>query len=344
MVVGKTGPELVAKLLSHFVQYYVEQSAAENHAVREAACGCIAELALKVDRDSVRPFVGKLLETLEVCFRDQSWPVRDGACNACGDFVSVFPTESKTLLPRLMDHWVAHLGDCIWSVREDSAVALGKVIPILDAAQKEEVLLLLRKNLPLATTQPAESHLNARVENVTKFGVADVKRSHDNDEDIHTDRQTYSCGSLAPKLHSGESSDYCYKRDPEPWELSDGAVYLLREMSPLYPKECEGLLPVLSEVSRVSGFAHCFNLWETIWKQLPAIASRLGVTSFSPHWERFAPSLMQTVRTGNRLSLCAAVACVEKMTKILGKEVVSTAFVPSQWDELQRCLAERGAT
>lgn len=60
------------------VQFYVTQSEADNHAVREAACACIAELATKLDKDRVRPHVSKLLDTLKVCFQDDSWPVRDG--------------------------------------------------------------------------------------------------------------------------------------------------------------------------------------------------------------------------------------------------------------------------
>ena len=43
---------------------------------------CISELVRKVDADAVRPSVPSLLEGLLVCFRDQSWPVRQAAC--CG--------------------------------------------------------------------------------------------------------------------------------------------------------------------------------------------------------------------------------------------------------------------
>lgn len=60
------------------VDYYVSQSLADNHAVREAACTCIAELGNKIDPESVRPHVTRLLDTLKVCFQDDSWPVRDG--------------------------------------------------------------------------------------------------------------------------------------------------------------------------------------------------------------------------------------------------------------------------
>lgn len=46
--------------------------------MREAACACIAELGLKLNPNVVRPFVKGLLDTLLICFKDESWPVRDG--------------------------------------------------------------------------------------------------------------------------------------------------------------------------------------------------------------------------------------------------------------------------
>ncbi len=57
------------------VSYYIMQSKANNHAVREAACACIAELMIKVDPDAVRPHVPKLLSALLLAFKDASWPV-----------------------------------------------------------------------------------------------------------------------------------------------------------------------------------------------------------------------------------------------------------------------------
>lgn len=60
------------------VAYYIEATEADNHAVREAACACIAELALKISRSAVRAHVPDLLHALTVCFSDDSWPVRDG--------------------------------------------------------------------------------------------------------------------------------------------------------------------------------------------------------------------------------------------------------------------------
>ncbi|KAG8226262.1 hypothetical protein J437_LFUL004819 [Ladona fulva] len=82
-VTGTAGKELVLKFISHVVDYYVVATESDNHAVREAACACIAELGVKIQPEAVRPHVDKMLHTLLTCFRDDSWPVRDG--NICSN-------------------------------------------------------------------------------------------------------------------------------------------------------------------------------------------------------------------------------------------------------------------
>ena len=42
----------------------------------------------------------------------------------------------------------------------------------------------------------------------------------------------FSCGSLAPKLtRGGGCMDHGFTRDKELWEMSDGTIFLLREIS-----------------------------------------------------------------------------------------------------------------
>ena len=60
------------------VSFYIVESQASNHAVREAACACIAELGTKVSPERLRTRIGSLVGALLDCFKDDSWPVRDG--------------------------------------------------------------------------------------------------------------------------------------------------------------------------------------------------------------------------------------------------------------------------
>jgi hypothetical protein len=99
-VFGDKGKEIVCRYAEPICKYYIMQSEADNHAVREAACACIAEICTKVvqgseeNRAIFSPHVNSLLEALVMCFKDQSWPVRDAAIMACGSFVATFPNES----------------------------------------------------------------------------------------------------------------------------------------------------------------------------------------------------------------------------------------------------------
>lgn len=50
MLTEGQGRELVEQYIKDVVEFYIHQSEADNHAVREAACACIAELGSKVLR------------------------------------------------------------------------------------------------------------------------------------------------------------------------------------------------------------------------------------------------------------------------------------------------------
>ena len=46
-----------------------------NHTVREAACACLAELFVKIDREAVKPYLQFIQRTLFRAFKDDSWTV-----------------------------------------------------------------------------------------------------------------------------------------------------------------------------------------------------------------------------------------------------------------------------
>ena len=131
-VFGDQGKEIVCKFADPIAEYYISQSLADNHAVREAACHCISEICNKVaindeKKEPFRKHISALLDALVDCFKDESWPVRDAACIACGSFVAAFAEESQPKYEELCTLWIAHLSDNIFTVRQHSALALAKV-------------------------------------------------------------------------------------------------------------------------------------------------------------------------------------------------------------------------
>ena len=61
MVVGKNGKLVVEDNIGSYVSYYKDCTKADNHAVREAACQCIAELAAKINPDILSIYVDVIL-------------------------------------------------------------------------------------------------------------------------------------------------------------------------------------------------------------------------------------------------------------------------------------------
>jgi len=93
---------------------------------------CI-KVAREVDQAPFKPYIADMLSALLDCFKDESWPVRDCACLACGHFVSTFPEESAVVFDELTELWFNHLNDNIQSVREHSAQS---IVEVLKNAQK----------------------------------------------------------------------------------------------------------------------------------------------------------------------------------------------------------------
>eukprot|EP00887_Chlorella_sp_A99_P007146 scaffold2.g7146.t1 len=294
LVLGESGREWVARCAPAVVSYYVEQSKADNHAVREAACECMGELLAKVDREAVLPHVPRLLRALLSCFRDASWPVRDAACLACGAAVRAFPAECRESLEKLYALWFAHLWDNIQSVREDSAVALGDAIRAYGPEAAARVVAQVREVLPRAREQPPDS--KKFVEVVPPAGrVASAEQA--------AQQALFSGGSLSAKLQ--RSRDCCidggFVREKEPWEATDGAVYM-----------------------------------ENIWRQLPAIAQHLGKRQFKPFLEDFLEPLFRSLTCGHRLCEAAAGRCIGALRDFIGPGIFAGRLTERQRQLMQQ--------
>lgn len=332
MVMGEDGRTWVARCAPSVVSYYIEQSKANNHAVREAACACIAELMVKVDKEAVGPHVPKLLRALLTCFRDASWPVRDAACLACGRCVRAFPEESKEILDKLYDLWFAHLWDNIFSVREDSAIALGDAARAYGADAISKIVEKIREYLPMAQDQPEDSKAGAGLENTTTFGVAASRNLRANDIALHTNQTMFSCGSLAPKLARGGDGcmDHGFAREKEPWEATDGSFYMIRELASVSPDAVVEFLPEMAKVARLTHFAHCFVLKETLWKVLPSVARSIGKQRFKAELPEFVDPMFRCLNSEHRLCQVAAGSCIAQIRDFLGPRIFESRLNEAQ--------------
>eukprot|EP00892_Ulva_mutabilis_P004621 jgi/Ulvmu1/2530/UM138_0035.1 len=334
---GTTGRQRVAQHISAVVPYYTSQSKANNHAVREAACACIGELCEKVDRAAVEPHVPTLLHALLVCFNDESWPCRDAAAAGSAALAASYPAAAASRLPELWRLWLEHLGDNVPSVRETAAMAIGKVAAATPDDSRPRVEKWLSANLSKAKDQPEESDTFSALQNTTQFGVALPKKPAVPDPK-HTDRAMFSCGSLAPKLKGG-CMDHGFSRAKEPWEVSDGGLFLLRECAQAFPDLVTDKLPEASELARLQHFEHCWKLHETLWAMLPVLAASIGKRSAKQHLELFLTPMFKDLRCGNQLCEAAAGKCVAFFRDWLGPSILMGRLDDMQKQQMQSCDA-----
>ena len=198
----------------------------------------------------------------------------------------------------------------------------------------EKVLAIVRKSLPAAKDQPPMSR--------------EEYKKLQNDINAHTGNQVYSCGSLAPKLKKGGErkggagrigcSSCVVDRPRQPWEATDGIIYMLRELCVRFPNVDDSeredvvmsdkvLLPLMTEladVSRLSHYPQSDDLRTTLWRQLPSIAEAIGKRRFKGLFldlfiELLAKNLDDRHGTGaSQLSIHAAGQCCEELANLIG--------------------------
>ena len=86
-----------------------------------------------------------------------------------------------------------------------------------------------------------------------------------------------------------------FEKPIEPWELSDGCVLLLRELSAVKPAIAIVMkhLPTLAELSTLTHFKQSMLLAENIMTSLTQIAQSLGKAKFRPFLDD--PSLVDAL-------------------------------------------------
>jgi len=325
-IAGQRGKVLVEKHIEKTVQYYVESTQADNHAVREAACQCIAELANKIDRNILKSHVDRLLLTLIECFKDDSWPVRDMACVAAGSFVKCFPEESRKDFGVLFNLFFANLTDPISSVRQGAAIAIANSVRAFGKEALVKVEDKIREGLKNIEDQAVESEKYGSFHTgPAEFGVA--KKIRDNDISLHENQTMYSCGSLAPKMNRGGSggcTDAKFRKKSEPWELADGCVHAIAELARVkeYQGEVSKMLPLVSDACHHKHYVMHLNFFSTVCGRLAEIGANVEKKNFKPYLEDFFDMIFYSLESENGLAVSAAEECINSLSKLLGPNIL----------------------
>lgn len=319
------GPQGGARLLvAHFdtvIDAYIAAAQAPNHAVREAACHCIAELGSRVAGSPTTPTVHRehfthprvqrLLQTLLASFQDESWPVRDVASTALGHFVTAFPVDCEDYRAQLTDLWFEQMADNIPSLRRNGAAALAMAVGTWTDQLWDDVTDRLAKTLPSVVDQPEKSEVFADYTPSGPFSVPRPKPAsfEDKPDPEFMDQTMYSCGSVAPKTFKrrqrvkDSGCMNCATEQPKQlWESSEGMVHLLADLAILNEASQEtarearaiglaGLLPALASAFGCSHYRHHHLLKQRVCERLPSLSTALGSQRLLPH----LPALLKVV-------------------------------------------------
>lgn len=255
------GRHLLLEYCDNVSTYYITSTRVRNHMICEAACYALTEFATKLihPSDAINTYLFDCLLALKECLYDERWPVKDAASIASAKVFRThyLTTTQASLLDELLRLYSQGLEDCIWSVRENAALAMVEILDgsrsIAESVVTDKVLTLgkeiLAKSLLLpvqpvnnssTTTQSSISNgfsflpKGMLITNSTFPGTAPPP------EDIfHTmmhpaNHPPTNKASLTRKGW-GCCIDCVELRQAKPWEVCSGAVYLLREMSSLNP-------------------------------------------------------------------------------------------------------------
>lgn len=245
IVLEHDGREMLTKYLPSVVDFYESQVAADNHAVREAACQALGELVMRLRPPVMREWAARIAQALVNAFKDESWPVRDHACRALADVVCKFPAEvdKSGLLPDMHELFARHLYDNIPSVRLNcasgfvlSCFAFDDTHPVMGTVP---LLAVVRAGLRAVADQKEDAAQDAPATtggvSDTQYGastkLAGLAPANGGNDDAQTNQVMYSCGSLAPKLRRGGGcSDHGFVRPHEAWEMAEGALLVIRAL------------------------------------------------------------------------------------------------------------------
>lgn len=255
IIVGPAGGKhILEKNIEAFVGYYVAMSqVSSNHMVIEAACHAMSEACKKLLYDSIDQVAHLIRAAILSCLHDERWPVRDAACLAAGSIMKFHPVVSSadnemhcSEEAEILHLCTVHLQDSIWSVRQNAAFALTDTIQSVQASTSLMAWKLssdyLKANLERAIKEERELVLLAEkqreyssvVTSETSKISSKMKRnflpssllnpagnvSNPNEPTVKvTGRGGWSCCIDCVELRA------CH-----PWEVSHGALYLLREL------------------------------------------------------------------------------------------------------------------
>jgi hypothetical protein len=226
-------------LILHFLDvrdYYLESISNKNHMISEAACHAIGEIYEQLSGVVVTNNYENFLVGLENALKDQRWPVRDAA--QIPSAVVLQKYENK--IDRVREFyplWATLLQDSIMSVRENSAFSFSRLLSATSIEIRKETKSYcsgyVKENLLRALIG-----LNGNSKKITSFLPVGMLSKSEPSQEKQALKKGWGCcidcADIKPALD---------------WEISHGAVILLREIAIAEPSFLSSLMSFRSNSS-----------------------------------------------------------------------------------------------
>ena len=124
---------------------------------------------------------------------------------------------------------------------------------------------------------------------------------------------------------TGGCMAHSFKRPGQPWEITDGFVLLLGELSSvekLRPKIDQSITILFSKVLQHKYFTHHPKLFTTCYKVLATLFSNMGKMYTKRCLEIFLDGLFYGLTIDNKLAQVAAEDCFLTVAKVIGPNIL----------------------
>jgi hypothetical protein len=214
-------------------------------------------------------------------------------------------------------------------VREAAAIAISSCVSAFGAESLKPVLAKLKEGLDSIgkTVIVSVTESSGKLSDVAAMAL--LEQQAQQRSDLHAmscQQSTCSTSALQQQQErqlTGSVSPHKSHRTPEPWELADGCVCLMCELSrlPFAINDVAKLLPCLAAAASHRHYPHYVFFLQSVCKQLPVLFKCLGKRFLKMYLDIFLDVIFFAASSDTVPVAESAQECIELLSSDLGPNI-----------------------